>query len=204
MKTKLLIPIIVLCATLFISCSKDTSVDRPVINGFTIFTIDSGRNECTGQRNYSVKDTTLTFDFYLFSNAYYPSYLDRFWCKVYGMSNGYHMNNSCRLGWRCQGDSFIVLGYYLHVNGAIVSGPMDTIRANQICRCNITFSDSVGSVDSAVWKITIFNGPKVRTKSIKTKQRWLNSSNLLLPYFGGDSTALRTINIGIKQYWSNL
>lgn len=120
--------------------------------------------------------------------------------KAYGFSQGYHMQNSCRIGWKYV-DSIkgIELVAYCHIDGKIYD------IENNFSNCHLNYCDFSQSVDCKIsidWNtreyIFVINGIVSKKILLSPKLKFKYGYNLY-PYFGGGCTAPHTMTIDLSK-----
>ncbi len=102
--------------------------------------------------------------------------------KLFGLSYGYHMNNSARFGWNCV-DGQINIFAFIHDGGKMVMLPMkldNELQAGD--KIHMMIIDERG-------KSTFYVEGDSITYSKKNRQKKNKFSYELKPYFGGDEPA---------------
>lgn len=133
--------------------------------------------------------------------------------KLIGLSMGYHMNNSVRIGWRCVGN-IIELYAYIHLKGKIITADLN----NDLINFKPTFLTSVYPGEEIKFNIKKYKTEQngciiiqlydIYNKSLGNTQitfpdktpLW-NLGYLLYPYFGGNEKAPHDMNIELEYYF---
>lgn len=135
----------------------------------------------------------LSFDVVIENGLYEPD-TNNHTNKIFGLSFGYHLNNSIRVGWNIK-EGRMKLMLYLHVNKEIRY--YDLLPFDEGQKLNVT----IYRYSNALWIKVTTNGYstlKMITDfdDTKTLDKW---GYFLKPYFGGKPTAPDNIKILIDK-----
>jgi len=108
--------------------------------------------------------------------------------KLYGWSEGYHKNNSFRIGWRGTGNMIEVFAF-MHENGKILYSKLGDFLPNIYYSFEMEVTNEVFKLSYFDQKVFIF-----RKSSRKCKLGYV-----LFPYFGGNNKAPHDIHLEITK-----
>ncbi|MEO6219139.1 MAG: hypothetical protein ABIO81_01835 [Ginsengibacter sp.] len=190
----------VLCLLLFCGCQKSNPVlveyikkNDSSLTSFTQYTIGQGQQFCDKSAFVPVDYAELKFVVKFDSSAIYhttdPSNQNDI-NKLYGFSDNdsAHHRYSARFGWRWS-DNALRLFAYVYNSGVRASEELGTVQIGVENNCSI--------------KVTgghyIFSLNNVADTVLRTSTTSKGRGYKLYPYFGGDETSPRDINIFIKE-----
>jgi hypothetical protein len=137
---------------------------------------------------------SIRFEFKADSSWYYNLPDNAGWNKLRGFSQGHHQNNSSvRLGYKCIGDSMLVVGAYCYINGVSPQENesqkqiIDTIQPGRVYHCKISCEKGNYIID--------FEHRRWSYKSGKD----MGWGYLLNPYIGGEFTLDHDWTIELKD-----
>jgi hypothetical protein len=159
-----------------ISCKKTDT-------GWRIIQVNSGDHYSDTYRG-EIVPAKYSFLFMFEPNCIYSENYNH-WNKLAGWeeSDGKH---SVRIGWRCS-EGMLIVGYYIHSYGHIVSGELDTLQPGKAYSGRVAFEENGYTVE--------VNGKRFRMdQAHKPLVCWK-----CYPYFGGEPTAPHTMEFRIKN-----
>jgi len=163
-------------------------------HGWKTYIIKAGKHSAGGVNMIKTNLDKISFSFKADSSWYYLLPDHSGWNKIRGISHGHHQeNSSARLGWRCIGDTMLVVGAYCYVDGVSpqenvnFKSIIDTISPGRTYHCKISRRDNLYVID---FENKRWVGPAGRD---------LNWGYLLNPYIGGDFTLDHDWKIEMKD-----
>jgi len=163
-------------------------------HGWKTYVIKSGHHSTMDLNPIKMNLNKISFEFKADSSWYYLLPDNSGWNKIRGLSHGHHQSNSsARLGYRCFGDSILVVGAYCYVDGVSpqknedLKEIIDTIQPGRIYHCTISRENGKYIIDFE------------HRKWIGPAGKDLKWGYLLNPYIGGDFTLDHDWIIEIKD-----
>lgn len=114
--------------------------------------------------------------------------------KLFGISRGFHHDNSVRFGWNTDGEQIAIYAYYYKL-GKTYFNKIVSILVDEIYHFEI-------SVHDAYYEMRVLSetGNLLGWSNI-AKPQTVNWGYRLYPYFGGKKVAPHTMKIQMKKIW---
>lgn len=155
--------------------------------GDIVFTIGKGQYACS-PRLVQPTGNILEFEFYTHPSWKFDEEYTNGWSKLIGIGHMDHQQNSARIGWRAQGDSIRICGYFYR-NGERIIMEMEKLAPGKWYRGSVIFFDST-------FTITV-NNQTIRLSGFEKRDHYIKN-----PYFGGTKPAPHTMYFYFRDAYS--
>ena len=126
---------------------------RKTEDGFDVYIVKAGENECNGLRFIPYFKESLDFEFQT-NDTWIWTVEATGWSKITGIGWMWdHQENRCELGYKYL-NGYMIIGGYANADGERFMGNIDTLQTDRtyFCRISLEFNEWVIRINGKQWK----------------------------------------------------